>query len=350
MQNKSILLLLFSLFSTITFAQIAKRNLIIEGGASLQFINSKTDGIGGSGSISETVFIATPKVTYFISDRLAAGGGLIIGSLVGSGSNFGINGNARFYLSNNDFSAWFIKAELDYLSGGGFNQFSAAAGLGWDIFLSPNVALESSMTVGFTDSNDFITSSNTQFLLGIGLKFFFDRLPEELPENRNAIIKKGNRFMGITSGSILLNRRNNTTITSINLAPQFGKFISDRLLFGSLVNLSNLSSGGFNRFGVEATPFLRYYLNPAGKKMVPFGEIGGGISFNYVNGDIIQNGNQTQTSPVVLAGIGVDYFIRSNVAVEIKANYRYTKIADFIEQNNFGVSIGFNFFMDKTVE
>ena len=133
--------------------------------------------------------------------------------------------------------------------------------------------------------------------------------------------------MGITSGSILLNRRNNTTITSINLAPQFEKFITDRLLFGSLANLSNSSAGGFNRFGIEATPFLRYYLNPADKKFVPFGEIGGGVSFIYVNGDIIPNGNLTQTNPVVLAGAGVDYFIRSNVAVEIKANYRYSKVA-----------------------
>jgi len=350
MPNKSILLLLFSLVATLTFAQIAKRNLIIEGGASLQFINSKADGIGASSSASETVFIATPKVTYFISDRFAAGGGLILGSIVGTGGSFGINGNARFYLSSNSLSAWLVKAEVDYLNGDGFNQFSAAAGLGWDIFLSPNVALESSITIGFTDSNEFITSSNTQFLLGTGLKFFFDRLPEALPEDGNLIIRKGNGFMGVTSGSILLNRRNNTTITSINLAPQFGKFVSDRLLFGSLVNLTNLSAGGFNRFSLEATPFLRYYLNPAGRKFVPFGELGGGISFTYVNGDIIPNGNDTQTNPVALAGVGVDYFIRSNVAVEIKANYRYTKIADFLKQNNIGVSIGFNFFMDKYIE
>jgi len=350
MQNKSVLIFLFSLVSTITFAQIAKRNLIIEGGVSLQFINSKADGIGGSSSISETLFIATPKVSYFISDRFAAGGGLLIGNILGTGGNFGINGNARFYLSSDSYNAWFLRADLDYLKDGDFNQFSAAAGLGWDIFLSPNVAIESSMTVGFTDSNEFITSSNAQFLLGTGLKFFFDRLPEELPEDRNAIIRKGNRFMGITSGSILLNRRNNTTITTINLAPQFGKFVSDRLLFGSLVNLTNFGAGGFNRFTVDATPILRYYLNPASRKFVPFGELGGGISFTVISGDIVPNGNETQTNPIALGGIGVDYFIRSNVAIEIKANYRYTKITDFIKQNNFGMSIGFNFFRDKNIE
>ncbi len=81
------------------------------------------------------------------------------------------------------------------------------------------------------------------------------------------------------------------------------------------------------------------------KKFVPFGEIGGGVSFTHVNGDIIPNGNLTQTNPVVLAGVGVDYFIRSNVAIEIKANYRYTKVQDFIKQNNFGINVGFNFFI-----
>ncbi len=348
MQKKSGLLFLFSLVATITFAQIAKRNLIIEGGASLQLINTKSDGIGGSSSLSETVFVATPKITYFISDRFAAGGGLTIGTLAGTGANFGINLNGRFYLSNDSNSAWFLKADLDYLNESAFNQFSAAGGLGWDIFLTKNIALESSITVGFTESNEFVTSSNAQFLLGTGLKFFFDRMPEELPEDGNAIIRKGNGFMGVTSGSILLNRRNNATITSINLAPQFGKFVSDRLLFGALVNVSNFSAGGFNRFGIEATPFLRYYLNPEGKKFVPFGEIGGGISFNYLNGDIIPNGNQTRSDPIALAGVGVDYFIRSNVAVEIKANYRYTKIDDFFKQNNIGFSIGFNFFKNRS--
>jgi len=348
MKNKLLFLLLFSLFTSVAFSQIAKRNLIIEGGASLQINNSKIEGFGGNGTNTDVLLIASPKVTYFFSDRFAAGGGLLFGGLVDAGTSFGINGNGRFYLSTESSSAWFLKAELDYIKSGDFNQFSANAGLGWDIFLTPNLALESSMTIGFSDANDVLGSTNTQFILGTGLKFFFDRLPEELPEDGNAIIRKGNGFLGLTSGSIVLNRRNSATTTAINLAPQFGKFVSDRLLFGSLINLTNQSFGGFNSFSVEATPFLRYYLNPEGKKFVPFGELGGGVSFDYLNGDFVPNGNQTQTNPVVFGGVGVDYFIRSNIAVEIKANYRYTKRAEIFKQNNFGINIGFNFFMDKS--
>jgi len=329
MLNKSILLFLFSLISSITFAQIAKRNLIIEGGASLQLVNTQTEGFGGDLSETEFFFVATPRVTYFITDRFAAGGGFI-GRLVEAASNsFGINGNARFYLSTQPSSAWY-------------------AGLGWDIFLSPNVALESTMTIGFSESNEFLGGSNTQFLIGTGLKFFFDRLPEELPENRNIIIQKGNSFLGLTSGFINLSRRNNVTNSSVNLSPQFGKFVSDRILLGSLFNLTNQSGGGFNFFNIDATPFIRYYLNPAGKKFVPFGELGGGISFVFINSEFLPNGNITETNPIFFANIGFDYFIRSNVAIEIKANYIFTQQNDFFKQNAFGINVGFNFFIDRS--
>jgi len=346
MINKSILLFLFSLIASITFAQIAKRNLIIEGGANLQLINTKTEGFGGDVSETEGLFFATPQVTYFISDRFAAGGGLIIASA--ASSSFGINGNARFYLSNQPSSAWFLKAEIGYFSNSTFNQISGNAGLGWDIFLSPNVALESTMTIGFTETNEFLGGSNTQFLIGTGLKFFFDRLPEELPEDRNVIIQKGNSFLGLTSGSIRLSRRNNVTTSFVNLMPQFGKFVSDRILFGSLFDLTNQSGSGFNFFSIDATPFIRYYLNPAGKKFVPFGELGGGISLVIINGDFIPNGNSTETNPIFFANIGFDYFIRSNVAIEIKADYRFTQQNDFFKLNTFGINVGFNFFIDRS--
>jgi len=204
------------------------------------------------------------------------------------------------------------------------------------------------MSIGFTETNEFLGGSNTQFLIGTGLKFFFDRLPEELPENRNAIIQKGNTFLGITSGSILLSRRNNITTSFVNLMPQFGKFVSDRILIGSLFNLTNQGGGGFNFFSIDATPFIRYYLNPTGKKLVPFGELGGGISFLVLSGDFIPNNNETQTNPIFFANIGFDYFIRSNVAVEIKANYRYTQLNDLFRQNTIGINIGFNFFLGKS--
>ena len=89
------------------------------------------------------------------------------------------------------------------------------------------------------------------------------------------------------------------------------------------------------------------FLNSAGKTLVPFGELGGGISFDYLSGDVIPNRNQTTTSPVLFANIGVDYFLRPNIALEVKAGYRYAKIvSNTIKQNTIGLSLGFQFFMD----
>ncbi len=347
MKIKAILFGLFCFFTTATFAQIAKQNLIIEGGASLQLVNLSLEN-GNNGIISgtdATVFIG-PSVSYFVSDRLAVGGSLLVNSIADAGTNFGLTGKARLYLSGDETGGWFLAGELGFLSGSRDGQFFGNGGLGFDIFLAPNLALESTMSVGFLNEEDII-GNLVQLRIGTGLKFFFDRFPEELPENRSEIIRKGTRFLGISSGSILLNRRNNVSTSLVNLSPSFGKFISNNMLFGWNFNLTNQSANGFNRFTVQATPFLRYYLNPTGKTLVPFGEVGGGISFNLLSGDVIPNQNQTETSPLLFANIGVDYFIRPNIAFEVKAGYRYAKISDAVIQNTTSLSLGFQFFLNR---
>lgn len=346
MKIKTILLSVFCFCTITTFGQIAKGNLIIGGSAGLQSITNKFENSNSSTS-NVTLFLG-PQITYFISDRFAAGGSILLGSGGDSGGNFGVSGNARFYLSNESSSAWFLKAELQLAKSGGFSQVSGNTGLGWDVFFSPNIALESTMTIGFSDDNTFSNGNVVQFRIGTGLKFFFDRFPEELPEDRNIVIRKGNRYLGLSSGSILLNRRNNVNTSSINLSPSIGKFTSDQLLFGLNLNLSNLSAGGFNSFSIAAVPFFRYYLDPTDRKLVPFGEVGAGISFNYINSDFLPTGNQTQSSPIIFGGVGVAYFIRPTVAFEVKANYTYTKQSNIIKQNAIGLNLGFNFFLDRS--
>lgn len=343
--------LFISLFfiSGTAFAQIAKSNLIIEGGASLQFIQNKIENVGSFGERSEEeVFITiSPTITYFTSDRFAIGGGIIVTSIANTGTNFGLSGNARFYLSSDEVSGWFLKTQLGFLTGSNSDQFYGDVGLGWDVFLSPNLALESTMSIGFSDTDD-IVGNLVQFQVGTGLKFFFDRFPEVLSDNRNEVIQKGNAFYGLSSGSVLLSRRNNTTQTFVNLMPSFGKFATDNLLLGALINLTNQSGNGFTFFTIETTPFIRYYLNPAGKKLVPFGEIGGGLNFRYIGGDFVPNQNQTETSPIIFGNIGVNYFIRPTIAFEVKVGYRNTKLSDMAKQNRIGLTLGFQFFMDRS--
>jgi len=155
-------------------------------------------------------------------------------------------------------------------------------------------------------------------------------------------------FLGLTSGFISFRERNNTTNISVNLAPQFGKFLSDRLLLGGLVDLYVYHAPNQRSFLLDATPFLRYYLKPEKKKFVPFGEIGGGIAFDAQNGGTVSDGNLTQTNLLIIGGVGIDYFIRPNVAVEIKANYKYRRQMNVFIDNIFGINIGFNFFLDRS--
>jgi len=341
-------ILILSVFTTTLTAQIAKQNLIIGGGAILQF-NTTTNSNNITGEkFSDTdafIFIG-PSINYFVSDRLAVGGSLLVSSIANTGGNFGLTGDARFYLSSDADGGWFLTGQLGFITGNSVEQFSANGGIGYDAFISPNIAWESTITAGFVDTDDII-GNTSQLLLNTGLKFFFDRFPEELPEYRNGIIKKGNTFRGISSGSIVVNRRNNATISLINLQPSFGKFITDQFLFGANISLTNQSSNGFNAFSTQVTPFLRYYLNPAGKKIAPFGEIGGGVNFALQSGDFVPGQNQTQTSPIIFGNIGFDYFIRPAIAFEAKFGYRYLRFSDTVKQSSTGLTLGLQFFLDR---
>ncbi|MEM1119936.1 MAG: hypothetical protein AAGJ18_05770 [Bacteroidota bacterium] len=343
-------LLFFTLFISSLSAQIAKRNLILGGTSNLQFNTTKFN-FGGSSTaeeVSETdfTFFLGPSVQYFISDQLAVGGSLIYGSTVDMIGSFGLTADGRFYLSNSPSNGWFLTGQLGLLTGDGVEQFFGNAGIGYDAFITPNIAWESTITAGFL-SDDEVIGNTSQFLLGTGLKFFFDRFPEKLPEFRNDIIQKGNVFRGISSGNISISRRNNATVSLINLQPTFGRFITDEFLLGANINLINISSGGFNSFSVGLTPFLRYYLNPEGKKIAPFGEVGGGINFSIISGDFVAGQNQTDTNPVFFGNIGFDYFIRPTVAFEAKFGYRFERLTDTFVRSQTGLTVGFQFFLDR---
>jgi len=170
MKNKFLLLFFFSLVSTIILGQITKGNFIIEGSGDLTLINNKIKGNDGDDASWSTLFIAAgPKITYFLSDRFAIGGGIRGGRAFKGSRSYSINGNTRFYLTENSTNAWFLKAEVNFwgnrLESGKTKRFSANTGLGLDIFLSPNVALESTLTLGFTEYNGLVEATEVEFLI-----------------------------------------------------------------------------------------------------------------------------------------------------------------------------------------
>ncbi|GEM_PF-4282321 len=336
MKSKYLLLAFLSCFFNPLFSQLSHRNLIVEGAAStqLQVINSS----------SEFLIVASPTISYFITDKFVAGGGFQTAIIPETGTNFGLNATTRYYFSNQAYNAWFAEGNLGFLTGGGFNLITGDIGIGLDLFLSPNIALENTFSIGFQKEED-VLGNTIVFQLGTGLKFFFDRMPEGAEEGRNGILEKGNLFLGMTAGDIQLFSRNGNQNSTVTLSPNIGKFLTNNWVLGANLTLQNRSFNGANFFSLTTLPYVRYYVNAAEKRAVPFGEVGGGIQLTTVSGDRIIN--QTQTNPVIFAGVGFNYFLRPTIAFEVKGSYNYFKQTDFFDTNIISINFGFQFFFRK---
>ena len=330
-----LLLFLCTVFNSL-FGQLAHRNLIIEGAASTQLFIQKNN--------SEGLITASPTISYFITDKFVAGGGFQTAIIPGTGTNFGLNATARYYFSTQAYNAWFAKSNIGFITGGGFNVFTGNIGLGLDLFLSPNIALENTLSIGFQKEEDIIGNSIV-FQLGTGLKFFFDRTPEGSEDGRNGILQKGTLFLGMSAGNIQLFSRNGIRNSSISLSPNIGKFLTNNLVLGANLTIQNSSFDGFNSFGLDILPYGRYYPTAGEKRGALFGEIGGGLRLTALSGDRIIN--QTETNLTIFAGLGVNYFLRPTVAFEVKGTFNYFKETTFFDRNVLGINFGFQFFFRR---
>lgn len=139
--KKSLCIALLAIFSTNTYAQLSKGNLMVGGSA-----NSTI----GNGSSSFGLY---PSAAYFIKDYVALGGSLDFNySRYSNNTNsayFALSAMGRFYLlhsydpkAKNGFPV-FLQARI------GLNTSTAvifaSGGLGANYFLTPNVALEASV-------------------------------------------------------------------------------------------------------------------------------------------------------------------------------------------------------------
>lgn len=333
-------LLSIFLFCSLTvplLGQLSHRNLIIEGSAATQFFATNNN--------SDFLISASPTISYFITDKFVAGGGVQIATVPGTGTNFGINGITRYYFSSQANNAWFAETNIGFLTGGNFTVFTGDVGLGLDLFLSPNIALENTLSIGF-QKEEGVINNTVIFQLGTGLKFFFDRKPLGSPEGRNGILQKGSLFLGMTAGNIQIFSRNGMQNSNITLSPNIGKFLTSNWVVGANMTIQNSSFNGANFFTLAPLPYLRYYQNAGEKRAVLFGEVGGGIQLTAASGDFLVN--QTDIDPTFFGGIGVDYFLRPTIAFEIKGFYRYFKQGSFINTNTLGVNFGFQFFFRKS--
>ncbi len=336
MKLKYLFFLFLGAVSTSSFGQLSHRNFIIDGNAAAQLFTANGD--------TDLIITGTPTLSYFMSDNFVIGGGIQLANVIGTGSSFGLNGTTRYYFSNQATNAWFAVGNIGFLTGSGLNIFTGNVGIGLDLFLSPNIAFENTLSIGFR--NDEVLLNNALvFQLGTGFKFFFDRKPEGSENGRNGILKKGSLFLGMTAGNIEISTQNGAKSSILSLSPNIGKFINDNWVLGVNASLLNQAFLGFNNFSVTALPFLRYYPNAGEKRAILFGEVGAGIRLESFTGNRIIN--ETTTNPTFMAGIGLNYFLRPTVAFEIKGSYNYLKQSFLNDTNSIGVNFGFQFFFRK---
>lgn len=171
------LVLTAMLFSTTTYAQTEKGNMLV--GANLANIG----GIFQSGASTFNLNL-TPKAGWFIKDDIAIGGLVDLGLSTGDGFtdfSYGVGAFGRYYIKDKSVelsrrSRWFLEATAGF---NGVNQkrgdisantngLGLGFGPGLAYFITPNVGLEAllkyDLTVGFG-------SSTTSHGVGVNLGF-----------------------------------------------------------------------------------------------------------------------------------------------------------------------------------
>lgn len=369
---------LFLVFMTLQmtgFGQITKGNFIIDGGLASQLRSYNHPFLYSHQPIKEHTLNFSPRLSYFVSDRLVIGGGITINS---NSSNleeggYGLTTHIRYYVSKKNNSAWFVENHLGYSEISTINFFTSDIGLGLDYFLSPSVALEG--TVAFNYSQRLASNSSpygtvetgrrTAAGIGMGLKFFLNRALSTGNTNQIAKAQKGTLWIGATSDGLSFSSQNGFKVISLNLNPNIGVFINENWLIGSGMNIdydkeAYPGNSFYTRsiFQVGVAPFIRFYHSTKKGRIVPFYEVGGAINRSIFTSSTSTspfpgaeegtiNDQIKNTDTAYFGGLGLNLFVSPSVALEFKGTYKHTKLSPDFKTNHFGLDIGFQFFIGK---
>jgi len=172
------------------------------------------------------------------------------------------------------------------------------------------------------------TLNLTLLLLGI---LSITALAQEDPYiKKNTWIAGGNASLTLTDDDKLY----------FTIDPSVGYFIGDKIMVGTNVNYQNSDN---NYQLVSVGVFTRYYFGR--NKLAPFSELsfGSGRSRSKYS----ENGQTTittNTTTVGHIGVGLDYFIVKNVAIEGVLKYR---AVDSFEDENLNFSVGLQLFFAR---
>lgn len=153
------------------------------------------------------------------------------------------------------------------------------------------------------------------------------------------------------TASISYTSQKPTHVFSVSLNPNFGYFIINNLMlgFGLGIGISsdNTASDHKNRFTISSTftPTVRYYFLKEKLKPFVFGR------FGYTSSTSIHDGNIKNRDGITGGGgIGLDYFVAKNVALECTLGYNATKIARTALNTQFAIGLGLQYYFHPKIK
>ena len=331
-------------------AQISRGAMLWSGGLQL-------DSQTGPGTLG---FTLSPEAHYFFSDHFTIGGRFTLGSTFEKGVQLlVVDPQIRYYFNsqrpNSNFFA-FLHPEFFFPIDEEFGQENRVRlflGGGWQLRLTPNVALETKLSAIYNNralqSAGSSFFSNTSYQLESGLLLFLNAY-EESPFSPQ--IGKGSWMVG--GSNLQANFQSNEMFRQFNLSitPRIAYFLSDQLLAGLglpfAYNLTAMESGSFfdRRLYSQITgfaPFFRYYPGQWSPRVFPYLEVEGTYLLSRIH---------DRTSPFAeeiprhryylnISG-GINYFLTPTVALETAAFFNYDTHMD---DTRLGIQLGFQFYL-----
>lgn len=157
-------------------------------------------------------------------------------------------------------------------------------------------------------------------------------------------------MLGGTAG-ISYTSQKPTHVFSMNFNPNFGYFVYHNLLLGFGLSLGvssdNSSKDGKNRFSVSSSfvPQARYYFLKEKLRPFVYARFGYQSTTTIHNGDISNKDGMTGEG-----GVGLDYFLTKNVALESTLGYNGTKLRSQNLISKFAFSLGLQYYFHPRIK
>lgn len=353
MKTRAIFVIFFSLCSIFSFGQLQRGMWLVEGNAGW---NKELNN-----NYKYASYEISPSFGYALSSKWMLGTGL---SYFYSNYNNEAE-NSNFQSNNYTFSPfiryYFSKPEklvkiFTALEGNIYLQegksttrfgsvdvtstdYAARAMVGADYFITSSIALEGTLRYLI----DFQESSTANHYIGyrLSLQFFLQNQTESHLSNGIALTK-GAYYIAYNPFTVSASWNYNGPFHDYNIQfnPTIGYFLTDRWALGTGFLLGFAKQNSI----VDIAPFVRYYFGTQNARFQPFATASVSTRFQLADNTFESSFFNLDAN----AGIGVDFFLTRNVALEGLLQFNGNQVEDKTFNRNFlNVSFGFQFFLNE---